>query len=157
MKKWFTNINNLEELKKEYRKLAMKYHPDLNSEGLEIMKEINDEYDEMFKILSSKENRGQGTSEKVNEFKDIINKIIKYNITIDIVGTWVWVYGSGTYEIKEELKELGFRWASKKKKWYWYTGEYKRTARKNYSYEEIKNYHGYETIRKEQKIQMIEG
>ena len=43
----FQNINTLEELKSAYRKLAKQYHPDINKapEALQIMKEINTEYE----------------------------------------------------------------------------------------------------------------
>ena len=35
------------------------------------------------------------------------------NITIELIGSWIWVSGD-TREIKEKLKEIGFKWASKK-------------------------------------------
>ena len=45
--KYFNNIYTLNELKKEYRRLAMLYHPDRGGDN-ETMKEINAEYDLMF-------------------------------------------------------------------------------------------------------------
>ena len=38
--KWFTNPQTLEELKKEYKRLAMKHHPDIGGNDSD-MKEIN--------------------------------------------------------------------------------------------------------------------
>ena len=46
--KYFNNINTLEELKKQYKKLAMKYHPDRPNGSEEIMKQVNNEYEKMF-------------------------------------------------------------------------------------------------------------
>ena len=47
--KYFTNVTTLEELKKQYKKLAKQYHPDLNGgETVEAMKQINSEYDALF-------------------------------------------------------------------------------------------------------------
>ena len=41
--KYFTNINSLDELKKEYRRLVLKHHPDCGGDT-ETMKQINIEY-----------------------------------------------------------------------------------------------------------------
>lgn len=160
--KYFTNIKTLEELKKAYRKLAMKYHPDVNGGNDEAMKAINNEYDQLFKTLSTQESKQgkQATNETVNEYKDIINELIKYHfLNIDIVGTWVWVYGDKEQikAIKDEvLKPLGFRWASKKSKWYWHSGEYTRKTNKQFTYEQIKEFHGYESVKKENKTRQLE-
>jgi curved DNA-binding protein CbpA len=48
--KYFKNVKSVEELKKVYRQLARKYHPDLGGDA-EVMKELNNEFDIMFKIL----------------------------------------------------------------------------------------------------------
>lgn len=48
MLNFFAKSKNLEELKKEYKKLAMMYHPDRGG-NIEVMKEINIQYDNIFK------------------------------------------------------------------------------------------------------------
>lgn len=48
--KYFKNVKSRDELKKVYRQLARKYHPDLGGDA-EVMKELNNEFDIMFKIL----------------------------------------------------------------------------------------------------------
>ena len=48
--KFFQTVKTLEELKAEYRRLAMKYHPDRGGDA-ETMKAINAEHDEFFEIL----------------------------------------------------------------------------------------------------------
>ena len=50
--KYFTNIKTLDDLKKEYRLLAMIHHPDRGGD-VETMKEINNEYDMMFPVLKA--------------------------------------------------------------------------------------------------------
>jgi uncharacterized membrane protein YobD (UPF0266 family) len=42
---------------------------------------------------------------------------------------------------KAQLKELGFKWAAKKKAWYWYQGDYKRKHKKDFSLDEIRLMH----------------
>lgn len=50
--KYFAQCKNLEELKKEFRRLAMLHHPDRGGD-VETMKAINNEYDMMFPVLKS--------------------------------------------------------------------------------------------------------
>lgn len=155
--KYFKNINTIEELKKEYKKLARMYHHDLNKalDGTEF-KEINNEYEHMFNNIKSGNSAEakKVTEEKPEEFTTIINTLIKYNdLIIDVIGSWIWVYGN-TYPIKDIIKELGFRWASAKKKWY-YT---KSKSYKNYhmNYDKIKNMYGCDTYETE-KVKKICG
>lgn len=151
MKKYFKNVTTLEELKKQYKKLAKQYHPDLNNGTTnEIMKEINNEYDELFNrvknfhVNADGETYEKATAETSEEFRNIINSIINFNIDIEIIGTWVWCFNS--YEYRAQLKELGFKYAAKKKAWCWHSGEYK--ARKsNKTLAEIRNKYGSETIK----------
>lgn len=137
---------NLEELKKDYRRLVKKYHPDINENGLEIMKIVNNEYEELFDILNT-------TKEKATDFMDIINNIINLELEIEIVGTWIWVYGD-TYDHKETLKENGLKWAKKKKKWYYNPDKsYKKFGKREYSYNEIKGMYKSKKVKnKKEKI-----
>lgn len=48
--KYFANVNSFDELKKQYRRLAMQYHPDRGGDT-ETMKAINAEHDEIFEQL----------------------------------------------------------------------------------------------------------
>ena len=48
--KYFVNVNSFDELKKQYRRLAMQYHPDRGGDT-ETMKAINAEHDEIFEQL----------------------------------------------------------------------------------------------------------
>ena len=48
--KWFQGITTLKELRKEYRRLVVKHHPD-NGGNEDVIKEINAEYDRLFKKL----------------------------------------------------------------------------------------------------------
>lgn len=50
---YFNNIGTLDELKKEYKKLARQYHPDMGG-NLEDMQKINAEFDKLFKIYQSR-------------------------------------------------------------------------------------------------------
>lgn len=53
--KWFTGVKTIEELRKRYRQLLKKYHPDNENGSVEVTQEINAEYDLVFSILSKEE------------------------------------------------------------------------------------------------------
>ena len=127
MKNWFENVTNLDELKREYRKLAMKYHPDCGGDA-EIMKAINAQHDELFEKLKREQNRRadadethrtKHTTETAEEFRDIINELLKLDgVDTELCGSWVWISGN-TKKHKERLKELGCKWSHNKGMWYW--------------------------------------
>lgn len=158
MRKYFTNINTLEELKKEYFKLNKKYHPDLNKDiDIEIIQAINAEYDEVFKQVKNKFTNKDGeqytkeNKEKVEEFKDIIEVLIKFEkVEIEILGCFIWL-GGDTYEHKEEIKKLGFKWSRNKQKWYKSPQGYRRYGDKKYSYKDIQNMYGVVKVEKEEE------
>ncbi|GKX27857.1 molecular chaperone DnaJ [Vallitalea longa] len=137
----FSNVNTLEELKKEYRRLARKFHPD-NGGSLEKMKELNNEFDRLSKTFSNQEN----VEFNSETFRNIINSLSQYDITIEIIGTWIWVSGN-TYKIKDKLKELKFKWSRNKKSWYWYEGEYKKHTKKQFTMSDIKSMHGCKVVK----------
>lgn len=68
--KHFINVNSLEDLKKQYRKLALANHPDKGGKT-EVMQEINVEFDVLFKIWKDKvnDNEEQPTSETASEYR----------------------------------------------------------------------------------------
>ena len=80
----------------------------------------------------------------------IIDALLNFDLTIEIIGTWIWVSGD-TFAVKAQLKELGFKWASKKKAWYWHPEGYVRMHKKNFTLDEIKNMHGSQTLKTSSK------
>lgn len=142
--KYFNNIKNLEELKKEYRRLAILHHPDKGGDW-KTMAAINNEYEILFNSLPK--NPNNTSKEESTDFPDIINSIINYiGIDIEICGSWIWLSGE-TKKYKEELKKLGFFWASKKLKWYWRPEEEKTKKRgKTLSMDRIRELYGSEKV-----------
>lgn len=146
--KYFTNVKTLEELRKEYKNLLKKFHPDNQNGSEEICKEINIEYDivlERIKNGFTYENTSENYSSKFNNmFKDIISKIININADIEIIGSWIWVTGN-TFPYKDLLKTLGFKWCNNKKAWTFH--ELPSTNRKKMSMEKIRSIYGSETVK----------
>ena len=147
MKKWFKGVKTIEELRKEYRRLLKIYHPDSLNGDEEIAKEIMNEYDLVFSILSTEKHEDKQfyTKEENEQFKAIMNAIIGFNITIEVIGSWIWCFDC--YQYKDKLKELGFTWCGKKKAWVWHSGEYYRYYKKEIPMNDIRAKYGSKTIR----------
>lgn len=145
--KYFKNIKDVNELKKTYKKLALQLHPDKGGKK-EDFQEMSAEYEKVLKmILSGTMTCEQMESElKIDEqMREALNKIIHLNVTIEIVGSWVWLTGN-TYPVKDEIKKCGFKFARKKSAWYWNDGTFKKYTKKTYSLDEIKNKYGSQKI-----------
>ena len=142
--KEFQDIEGINEAKKIYKTLAKKLHPDIGGSEEEF-KLLNEIYNHLIehKIYFS------NSSKFDIELEKIISLILHFeNINIELVGSWIWVSGD-TKEIKEKLKEIGFKWASKKKMWYY--GEMKAKNPNPKSMEEIKTKYGSETLKSNEK------
>lgn len=127
---YLKDANNLQELKKLYFKLSKIYHPDINKNGLETMQIINNEYDYLKTILKNSINEETKKEYKDNiysmdNFRNIIDELMKYNrITIEIVGSWLWIFGNGTFAIKDDIlyNKLHCKYSKHNKKFFYYEG-----------------------------------
>ena len=140
----FKGVEGINEAKKIYKTLAKKLHPDVGGSEEEF-KILNAVYTDLIehKIYFSNDI-------KIDiELEKIISLILHFeNITIELVGSWIWVNGD-TREIKEKLKEIGFKWASKKRMWFF--GDMKSKNPTPKSMEEIKNKYGSEALNTKNK------
>lgn len=163
MLKWFKDCKNIENVKATYRKLCFRYHPDIAGDGAEsTMKEINSEYEKAFERFknihestandsgnndSNSEKRYYNADETPEMFKDIINGLIHCDgVNIDLVGSWVWLTGN-TFAHKDTIKGLGFKWANKKKAWYWHSGEFIKRRNSKMTLDEIKDKYGCQSFK----------
>ncbi|MGN1456949.1 MAG: molecular chaperone DnaJ [Acutalibacteraceae bacterium] len=161
MLKFFKDCKNLEDVKKTYRKLCFKYHPDIyKDDNGETMKAINNEYEIAFKMFKDKHETKNTNSEPQNAtetpemFKDIINGLINCDgVQIDIVGSWVWLTGN-TYAHKDTIKGLGFKWASKKKAWYWHSENDGCGRHSKMTLDQIKDKYGCQTVHGKKPLQL---
>ncbi|MCD8015912.1 MAG: molecular chaperone DnaJ [Lachnospiraceae bacterium] len=159
--KWFIGVKTIEQLKKEYKRLALKWHPDISGSDKE-MKEINSEYDRLFEMLKDVHESADGntytskeaTKESASEYRDIINALIHLEgIAIEIIGSWVWVTGN-TYQYKDDLKQLRFRFSKSKRAWYYHSADYRKTSKKTFTLNEIRDLYGSETIQTEPTLKL---
>ena len=143
MNNYFNKPQTLEALRKQYKELLKKYHPDNINGSTEATQEINAEYDRLFRELKDRHSTADSTdnsnASNINNMKydftedaklrEILQKIVGFNgIDIEIIGSWIWVSGN-TYLFKNELKANGFKWDSNKRMWYWHRDNYQKKSR----------------------------
>jgi len=150
---YFCNVLTLEDLKKQYRTLALKHHPDKGGDTA-TMQEISAEYERLFKMLKDTHRAADGTiyttstysEETAAEFINIIEVLIKLDgLIIEICGRFLWLSGN-THTHRNIIKSLSFRWSSNKKAWYLAPKGYRKSSRTDWSMEDIRNKFGSETV-----------
>ena len=164
---YFKNTNTLEELRKQYKELLKRYHPDNPNGSTEATQQINQEYEKLFKLLKDKhDSRQTSNTEKKTSFynnmkydfsediklREVLNKVINFtDVTIGLCGSWIWISGN-TYQYKKELREIGFKWAPNKKAWYWHSEAFRKRSNKKLSMNDIRNYYGSTEVQPEQRM-----
>jgi len=141
---------DMTDVKKQYRKLASKYHPDKNPNGLTMMQIINEAYETLGK--EDWHDLGE-VSEDESHYAETVDELLMQvaamdDVLVEVCGSWIWCTGN-TKPYKEVFKTLGMTWAHKKLAWYLKpAGEVKKGWRgKAYSLDEIRERHGSSVIR----------
>jgi len=159
---FFSNCKDLSELKNAFKRFSKLLHPDVNHGLSDIyFKEMSNDYDSYYKILKvshMEENAKKYNSSfdkdniKEDDLKDdkfkqaIIDLLKKENIKIVMRGVYMWISGD-TYQIREQLKQLGFFYSSGKKEWFLPDSKnFKKDGRRGRSKKEIVNKYGEKTI-----------
>ena len=162
--KWFTNVRTVEELRKQYRQLMKKHHPDVGG-NTEDAKQINAEYDRLYAVLSRQEaqERTQGeqdtTEDKAAEDKAIravLDALAGIDADVEIIGSWVWVTRN-SFPYKELLKSLNFRYASRKRAWYFHADEYHRRSKREVTLDEIREKYGSQKVNNRRERKAVAG
>ncbi len=131
-------------VKLSYRKACATFHPDRNPAGLEMMKAVNVAYATLKDLSITVDNTELNYSEKLN---DAINAIINLDgLNVEVCGSWVWVSGN-TKPHKDFIKTAGYKWASKKKMWYYRPADYKSSGRGKFTMDEIRDKHGSQSFK----------
>ena len=148
--KWFHNITSLDELRSEYRRLALLHHPDKGGSTSD-MQEINNEYDLLSKTLINNNTSFSDGRRSWEHFvsEEIRTKLMEIifleDVLIEIIGCWIWITGN-TRAVKTELKEHGFKFSHNKLAWYWQYGDYRKRNGKQFSMDEIRSMWGSEEV-----------
>ena len=147
IKNEFIEVAGINEAKIIFKRLAKILHPDVGGTNEEF-KILNTIYND---LISNNLYFSNDTKYDI-ELEKIISQILHFeNITIEVVGSWIWLSGD-TKIIKDKLKDLNFKWASKKKMWYY--GEMKGRNPRQKSMSEIKSKYGCDTLKSKGKYKI---
>jgi len=142
--------DTLDGLKAAYRQACKTYHPDINPNGLEMMKLINCAYEFLQQHLGkwcfSDAPAGPGLDEIL---QSIFDKIKHFRgVRSEICGAWLWLSGE-TWRYKKELKEQGFKWSRNKNSWYWSPDGYRKRSKRVFNMNEIRTMWGSQDLEQE--------
>lgn len=142
-----------EDLKSAKRKLALKYHPDRNELGSELMKAVNAAFELLMTHFEKINQYSSHANEAAYNYGEELEKTLSAlngleGVIFEVIGNWVWIDGE-TKKHKEALKALGCKWAAKKKKWFYRPEEHKSMwNRAERSLDEIREMYGTDGVRK---------
>ena len=110
----------------------------------EMLKAIKAEYSVLMETLKITK-PAEPTKEKVtmNDMIDALHGKVKSDaVNVEVIKDWLWVSGK-IFDVRDALKELGFRYSSDKKSWYWRADEKKITiAHEPLSFDLIREKYG---------------
>lgn len=148
---------NPDTVKKAYRQACSKFHPDRNPAGIEMMKAVNAAYEVL------KDFTGKANPDSTEDYGNSLNAAIEFalalaGIMVEVCGAWVWLSGD-TKVHREALKDSkhslpdgnGYRWAPKKKMWYYRPSEWSSWGRGSWTMDDIRAEHGSTKVQNEKK------
>lgn len=148
--KYFSDCKTADDLKREYKKLVVKLHPDNNhdKDTTREFQEMQAEYTETWNRLkdihvnAAGETYTKETNETAAEYMDMIDKLIHVpGIVIEVCGSWIWITGN-TRPVKDILKSLRFKFSAKKSAWYYHRDPYRKRSKNTLSMDQIREYYG---------------
>jgi curved DNA-binding protein CbpA len=151
--KFFEHVKTLDELRKEYRRLAFIYHPDKGGDTA-LMQMLNDQYERLSRKLINgtadfSDARKEYEMQVSEEIREMLDKIIfLQGVDIEMIGAWIWITGN-TFPIRATLKGLGFMFSHPKTAWYWHKGEYRKKNGKIQSMDDMREFWGSQKIETE--------
>lgn len=152
MTNYFRDCKTIEDVKQMYKKLARDLHPDCNP-GRDTTREFQEmgrQYEEAYNRLRNTHRNAEGetyekeTQQTAAEYADLINQLLHIpGLIIELCGSWLWITGN-TYEARDQLKALGFRFSRKKQAWYFHSEPYRKHGKSEKSMQDIRNMYGSE-------------
>lgn len=107
-----------QDIKKTYKQAALKFHPDRNPVGAEMMKAVNAAFDFLMQNIDRiNDSQSSDDSARYNFGEELENVLSTLQgmagVIFEVAGNWIWISG-GTKAHKDAIKALGCKWASKK-------------------------------------------
>lgn len=160
---YFHGLRTAEEIKRQYKKLAMENHPDRGG-NTATMQDINAQYAEALRRSDGQKSTDSAGQEHTYTYnaqteQEIIDKIaeliaagVAESCEIALIGTWIWITGD-TRPIKETLKATGCIWHAKRLCWYWQNSPYRHRYSRNADLDDLATKYGETKFRDHQRKQ----
>lgn len=122
----------VEWLKKEWRRLALALHPDKGGSEANFKLALG-EYEELLQKAHAGFTAESDSPEAYSDWTEFLANISpvvrdavanirpvveRLGAEMEVTGVWCWV-GNTNPSMAEELKSVGLKWASGKKRWFW--------------------------------------
>lgn len=160
MKNYFAGLTTATEINSVYKALRVAFHPD-NGGNAADFQELTTQHAAALAALDHSTTAADGaplelpaaviglpehcetSTMDADALKMIERASLIPGVSVELCGSWVWVTGN-TKPVKDQLKELRFRYSSGKRAWYWHDPRegYRRRGRRHYSLDEIRDMHG---------------
>jgi len=153
----FRDCKTPEEIRKLYRKLAMKHHPDHGGNTAD-MQELNRQYEQALAGKSGQTFTNNAREEYTYTYSqtaeratmEMLYKLLALKmagVKVEMIGTWIWVSGN-TRRYKDLLGKngLGLRFSGKRKMWYFTTTRKRGGRYGRKSMDELRDKYGARTF-----------
>ena len=110
----------------------------------EMLQALKAEYSTLMSVLTESTPSVEAVQEKASVAETIkaLQEINNYEgLHLELCGCWLWVTGK-TYQVKDILKELGFRYSANKLSWYYRQDDHRSGNQKPVPFEFIKEKYG---------------
>jgi hypothetical protein len=136
------------EIKKAFKASSLKFHPDRNPAGAQMMIAINAAYETLKGLGDSVEAHSDfKETNYAEELNEVLNSLLVLEgLILEVCGNWIWISGD-TKQHKKALGKEGLKcfWSNPKKMWYFRPAEYKSSSRKSTSMDDIRGKYGSNT------------
>ena len=155
MFKYFTITFNstIGDIKKQYKKLAFRYHPDVGG-STKQMQEVNAEYEKALAEIGKMHNKNYSVDADFINLIDALIKLKMQNVVIEICGWFIYITGD-TKPHKDSLKSLGLFWNNNKKCWYYKPAWYHKIGRESWSMDRIRSTWGSQIINNNSENELL--
>ena len=130
------------EIKKAFKAASLKFHPDRNPAGAQMMIAINAAYESLKGLGENVEAKSDfKETNYAEELNEVLNSLLVLEgLILEICGNWIWISGD-TKQHKKALGKDGLKcfWSNPKKMWYYRPAEYKSLNRKSQSMDKIRS------------------
>jgi hypothetical protein len=170
MTNYFQQCSTVAEVKSEYKRLAMLWHPDRPGGDTATMQVINAQYKTALSGKHGETTTGDDgqdhtyyyNDEREQAIIDKITEIIKSGVLTEgvelwLVGSWLWLRGE-TKQHKDKIgrKGLGFTWNGHETRrcWQWHLPSYRKTQLSNDDFDGIAARYGASRISSQQSTSL---